>query len=427
MKFEPVLTRRFGTPDSPRLSGYQADGGYEGLKKALAMDAGAIIQTVTDSGLRGRGGAGFPTGRKWSFVPRDSGQPVYLTVNGDEGEPGTSKDREIMLRDPHRLIEGVLIAAVALGCELAYIYIRGEYGREIRAMEAALAEARDAGLVGDDVLGSGKKVRIYVQPGAGAYICGEETGMLSSIEGKPGKPKLKPPFPAVKGLFGCPTVVNNVETLACVPDIIVRGPDWFKSYGSPGNAGTRIFCLSGQLEKPGVYELPLGISLRRIIEEVGGGVRGGRKLGGVIPGGVSAPVLTPDEIDVPHDFDCLAKIGTMAGSAGVIVFDEDADVVAIATCIARFFAHESCGQCTQCREGTKWLARVLERFHDGEGTRQEIDLMLDVCAGMKGQTICVLSDGAAMAAEGFLQKYRPAFEARCCGEQLERNDRPWRE
>jgi NADH-quinone oxidoreductase subunit F len=425
MEETKIISKRFHQVDSHLLTNSLADGAYDALKKALTMAADDIVKTVLDSGLRGRGGAGFPAGRKWSFIPKDTGNPIFLTVNCDEGEPGTFKDREIVLNDPHLLLEGILITSIALGCERAYIYIRGEFAKEARFLETAIAEARTAGLIGQNILDSGKNVDIWVHRGAGAYICGEETGMLSSIEGKPGKPKLKPPFPAVKGLFGCPTVVNNVETLATVPPIINNGAEWYRSFGSENNAGTRLYGISGHVNKPGVYELPMGVTIRELIYDVAGGIRNGKTLKGVIPGGISAPVLTAEEIDIKHDFDTLMEAGSMAGSAGLIVMDEDTDMVDVATNAARFYAHESCGQCSPCREGTKWLANVLMKFHNGEGTEEELDMLLDVGRNMERQTICVLSDAAAMATRGFIEKYRDEFLARCKDKKVTNKTGVW--
>jgi NADH-quinone oxidoreductase subunit F len=334
-------------------------------------------------------------------------------VNGDEGEPGTFKDRYIMRYDPHLLLEGIAIAAQATGVETAYIYIRGEFYREYNILWEAIREAEKAGYLGDNFLDSGKKMKICVHRGAGAYICGEETGLLSSIEGKPGKPKLKPPFPAIKGLFGCPTVINNVETLSNVPSIIANGAEWYRNLGMNGKCGTRLFCISGHVNKPGVVELPMGYNLKDVIYEVAGGVRDNKKIKGVIPGGCSAPVLYPDEIDIPHDFDSLAKAGSMAGSAGVIVMDEDTDIVEVAHKIAHFYAHESCGQCSQCREGTGWLSKLVEKIYRGEATVDEVDLLEDVTTNMMQQTVCVLSDAAAMSIGAMVKKFREDFRAKC--------------
>src|SRR6185295_10108646 len=369
-----------------------------------------VIETTKASGLRGRGGAGFPTGMKWSFVPKDTGKPIYLCCNADESEPGTCKDRVIIERDPHQLIEGMIIASFAVDCHLAFIYIRGEFTYGYRVLEKALDQARAKGFLGQKIFGSGYDLDIVLHSGAGAYICGEETGLLESLEGKRGHPRQKPPFPAVSGLYGCPTVVNNVETLANLPHIFNRGVEWFKSMGSDEkNAGPKLYCVSGHVNKPSVVEREVGIPLPELIE-VCGGVRTGHKLKGVIPGGSSAPILTPDECDVRMDFDSLAKKGTMLGSAGCMVIDDSTCIVKLAWRTARFYAEETCGQCTQCREGTWWMDQVLHRIEHGHGRMQDLDMILDMCANMKGVTICVLSDACAMPVEAMIKKFREEFE-----------------
>jgi NADH-quinone oxidoreductase subunit F len=344
---------------------------------------------------------------KWSFVPKNTGKPTYLCCNADESEPGTCKDRVILERDPHQLIEGMIIASYAVDCHLAFVYIRGEFTLRYRVMEAALEEARAKGFLGRGILGSTFDLDIILHSGAGAYICGEETGLLESLEGKRGHPRQKPPFPAVHGLYGCPTVVNNVETLANLPHIFSRGVDWYRSIGSDEkNTGPKLYCVSGHVKKPAVVERELGIPLPELIHDVCGGMRNGNKLKGVIPGGSSVPILKADEIDVRMDFDSLAKKGTLLGSAGCMVIDETACIVKLAWRTARFYAEETCGQCTQCREGTWWMDQVLHRIEHGKGKMQDLDMILDMCTNMKGVTICVLSDACAMPVEAMIKKFR---------------------
>ncbi len=407
-----ILTKNIGVPDLTSIGVYESLGGYEGLRKALREYTPAqVVDLVKKSGLRGRGGAGFPTGMKWGFVPKSAGKPVYLCVNGDESEPGTFKDRVIIEKDPHQLIEGTIISAYALECRLAFIFLRGEFFHGAKVMEGALAEAYAKGYLGKNVLGTGYDLEIILHRGAGAYICGEETALLESIEGKRGHPRLKPPFPAVVGLYGCPTVINNVETLANVPHIINHGAEWFAAIGSERNTGTRLFGVSGHVVKPGVYEFPMGITLRELIYDHCGGIKGGRRLKAVVPGGSSVPVLTADQLDVRLDFDSVAKAGSMLGSAGVIVMDETTCMVKAVRRITRFYAEESCGQCTQCREGTEWLHQILTRIENGSGRPGELEILLDVCANMKGRTICPLSDAAAMPVESYVRKFYDEFAA----------------
>jgi NADH-quinone oxidoreductase subunit F len=407
---ERVLTRRFDRPDSHTLAAYRATGGYEPLRKALGLGREAIVAEVKKANLRGLGGAGFPTGTKWGFVPKGHTGPVYLVVNADEGEPGTFKDRYLLERDPHALIEGMLIAAYAIGCHTSFIYIRGEYVRPWRVFSAAVAEAEAAGLLGDDILGSGFRHRIVVHRGAGAYICGEETGLLSSLEGKKGWPKIKPPFPAVKGAFGQPTIVNNVETLACVPPIIERGGEWFAALGTRTQGGTRMYSVSGHVARPGVYELPVSATLRELVFEHAGGVPGGRALKAVVPGGSSAPILTASEIDVTMDVDGLRNAGTMAGSAGVIVLDETTCIPEALHVVARFYAHESCGQCTPCRECTGWIYKISARILAGKGVPQDADTIVDVAKRGSGTTICAFYDGAIGPYISYVEKFRSEFD-----------------
>ena len=430
-----IVTKNFGVEGSHTLRVYQQRGGWNGFKKALGMAPAAITDEVKKSALRGRGGAGFPTGLKWSFVPKDA-KRVYLVCNADESEPGTCKDRELMAYDPHLLLEGMAIASYAIGCQHAYIYIRGEMMREARIVQAAIDEAYTAGLLGraHSAQGGGFKVDVTLHRGAGAYICGEETALLNSLEGKRGWPRLKPPFPAVRGLFQQATVVNNVETLMNLPDIIDKGGDWFAKLGMGKSGGTRIVCVSGHVKKPGVYELPMGIPFRDMIYDVCGGMSGSGKLKGLIPGGSSMPPLDASEIDVPCEFDALMtdarikdveakpgvpfdmgggrKLKTMAGSGGIVVFDDTTDVVALCARIMKFYAHESCGQCTPCREGTGWLARVCTRLAKGDGRPGDVDLMANVAVGIAGNTICALGEAAAWPMLGFITKFRADFEAK---------------
>ncbi len=410
-----VLTRRFRLPNSHSIETYLQNDGYKAVEKALGMSQEDIINEVKASGLRGRGGAGFPTGMKWGFVPRTSPKPKYIMVNGDESEPGTCKDRLLMQYDPHQLIEGIIIAGQAVGAEQGYIYIRGEFRYLIEHMDRAIAEAYQRGFLGANIFGSGKTFHLATHSGAGAYECGEESALLESFEGKRGNPRIRPPFPAVAGAYQCPTILNNVETYCAVPSIILNGAAHFAGLGSPKNGGTRLFCLSGHVNKPGVYELPMGFNLMRMINEVGGGVRGGKKLKAVIPGGSSCPVLKADECDLAMDFDSVAAAKSMLGSGGVVVMDEDTCMVKAALRIMRFYAHESCGWCIPCREGTTWLRKLLQRFHDGMGTKSDIVLIGDLSKNMLGRTFCPLGDAAAMPTIAFVEKFRDEFEAHLDG------------
>jgi len=408
----PVLSRRFGEPAGAWWDAYEAGGGYLAARKALSMKPADVIAEVIRAQLRGLGGAGFPTGRKWTFVPTASPKPTYLVVNADEGEPGTFKDRYVLERDPHALLEGMIIAAYAIGSHKAYVYIRGEYFRPARRFAAAVAEAHAHGWLGKNIQGSGFDLEVVIHRGAGAYICGEETALLTSLEGGKGFPKLKPPFPAVSGLFQCPTIVNNVETLACVPFILREGADRFTDLGTLKQGGTRLFSVSGHVNRPGLYEAPAGVTLRELIESdtYAQGVRAGRTLKAVIPGGISAKVLTAAEIDVAMDFDSLLAAGTMAGSAGVIVMDETTCMLDALLSATRFFAHESCGQCSPCREGTGWLHRILRRISDGRGRVQDLDDLLAIARDMEGKTICVFADAAAWPVQSYITKFRPELE-----------------
>jgi NADH-quinone oxidoreductase subunit F len=407
-----VLTKRFGLPNSAHIDTYLANGGYQAIRKALEMSQDQIIGEVKTSNLRGRGGAGFPSGMKWGFIPRNTGKPVYIVVNADESEPGTCKDRLLMEYDPHQLLEGMLIAARAVGSKHGYIYIRGEYRYLIDVMDKAIKEAYDRGYLGKNLFGTDFEFHAYTHSGAGAYECGEESALLESLEGKRGIPRLKPPFPAVSGAWQSPTLLSNVETFCAVPAIIENGGQWFADLGTPKNGGTRLFCLSGHINKPGVYELPMGYNLIKMIDEVGGGVWKGKKLKAVIPGGSSCPVLKADECDLAMDYDTVAKAGSMLGSGGVVVMDEDTDMVKACLRIMRFYAHESCGWCIPCREGTTWLRKLLQRFVDGLGTSKDIDLIGDLAKAMLGRTFCALGDAAAMPTISFVEKFREEFEAK---------------
>jgi NADH-quinone oxidoreductase subunit F len=411
-----VLTRRFGLPNSRSIDTYLASDGYKAIDQALRqMTPEQVIEEVKSSALRGRGGAGFPAGLKWSFVPREAPKPKYIVVNADESEPGTCKDRLLMENDPHQLIEGVLIAARAVDAHTGFIYTRGEYRYLIDILDQAIEEAYRRGYLGENILGTGFQFDLYTHTGAGAYECGEESALLESLEGKRGIPRIRPPFPAVVGAFKCPTVLNNVETFCAAPWILLNGGHAYADLGTKKNGGTRLFCLSGHVNRPGVYELPMGFPLRRMIEEVGGGVPGGKKVKAVIPGGSSCPVLTESEIDVPMDFDSLQQIGSMLGSGGVVVMDEDTCMVQVALRIMRFYAHESCGWCIPCREGTMWLRKLLARFHSGGGVETDINLIGELSQNMLGKTFCPLGDAAAMPTISIVKKFRGEFEAHLNG------------
>jgi len=427
-----IVTQRFGDEKAKTVAGYEASGGYTVMRKALTKRPDDITAEVKASNLRGRGGAGFSTGVKWGFVPKDS-KVVHLVCNADESEPGTCKDRELIYWDPHLLIEGMVISAHALKAVHNYIYIRGEMMREYVVLQKAVDEAYQKGYLGKNILGTGVDCHLTVHRGAGAYICGEETALLNSLEGERGQPRLKPPFPAVKGLFGNPTIVNNVETLMNVPSIIDKGGAWFNELGMGRSGGTRMLCVSGHVEKPGVFELPMGITFNQIINDVCGGVWKGRTVKAVIPGGVSMPPLDADELDVPCEFDALQtderikpvmvrpdqpfdlgggrQLRTMAGSGGVVVMDDQTDIPMAVWRIMKFFAHESCGQCTPCREGTGWLEKVTRRVAHGTGKADDIELLASIAHGIAGNTICALGDAAAWPMLGFLTKYRADFEA----------------
>ena len=413
-----ILTKRWGKPDSAALAGYRADGGYAALDKALGMEPAAVVDEVKKSNLRGRGGAGFATGLKWTFLPKDV-RPRYLTINADESEPGTFKDRYIIEHDPHQLIEGIAITCYALDIHLAYVYIRGEFPKQALILEKAIAEARAAGVIGAKLLG--KKdfdLQIHVHRGAGAYICGEESALLESLEGKKGYPRLKPPFPAVVGLWGKPTIINNVETIANIPWIVANGGEAFAALGTGKTGGTRLFGVSGHVNRPGVYEKPAAYNLKRLIMEDCGGIPGGRKVKAVIPGGSSSPVLRGDEIDISLEVDAVKAAGSMSGSGGIIVFDDSTCMVRALARISKFYAEESCGQCTPCREGTSWMEGIVEKIEHGHGTAGDVEKLEQIAGNIGGNTICALGDAAAMPVQSFVKKFRDEFvrhveERRC--------------
>jgi NADH-quinone oxidoreductase subunit F len=408
---ESILFRNAWKKDAATIETYKAGGGYANLKKYLSLTPDEIIETVKKSGLRGRGGAGFPTGLKWSFLPKDNPKPRYLCVNADESEPGTYKDRVILENDPHQLVEATVVSCHAIRSKQAYIYIRGEFHEGHRALDKAVVDAYAAGYVGKNILGTGVDVDIVVHRGAGSYECGEETALIESLEGKRGQPRLKPPFPAVVGLYGCPTIVNNVETLCNVPQILERGAEWFASYGTEKNGGPKLYSISGDVVRPGSYEAPMGrITLRQLIDDYAGGIKGGRKLKAVIPGGSSTPILRADEIDVSMDFDSIAKAGSMLGSAGTIVMDDSRCMVWAAKNLIYFYKHESCGKCTPCREGTGWLLRLLTRLEDGEGTDRDIETVLKVVDSIAGKTVCPFGDAAIAPPQSNIAKFREEFE-----------------
>src|SRR3990172_7371263 len=422
-KFEPVLLARIHKPESAALAGYRADGGYETLKKALGMAPDAVTAIVKDAGLRGRGGAGFSAGVKWTFLPKNHPGPIYLCVNADESEPGTFNNRILMEQDPHQLLEGIAIACHAIRSHIAYIYLRYEYGKSYRVLDAAIRECYAAGLLGTNILGSGFDLDVFLHRGAGAYICGEETGLIESLEGKRAWPRIKPPFPAIEGLFRKPTIVNNVETLCCVTHILRRGPDWFKSIGVPpdpknprdqGSYGPKLYCISGHVNKPGCVELPLGVTVRELIDEHAGGVWKGRQAKAVVPGGISMGFLSAAELDTPLDFAGPGRAGCLGlGTAAVVVVDDQTSMVDVLYNCCPFMSHDSCGQCTPCREGTAWMTKILERIRSGEGKLEDLDLLYEVAAAVgviPGTTICGLSDGAAWPVKNAISKFRDEFE-----------------
>ncbi len=409
MSMEPLLLPPI--PDLHTLDGYEAHGGYAMLRKALTMKPEDVTGEVKKSNLRGRGGACFPTGLKWTFMPKQSTMPKYLCVNGDESEPGTFKDRQIFECNPHLLIEGAIIAGYAIGAGTAYLYIRGEYAKWIRLMQKAIDDAAAKGYLGENILGSGFSMNLYIHRGAGAYICGEESSLMNSIEGWRGYPRVKPPFPAQFGLWGCPTTINNVETIANVPVILRLGAEAYARIGAPKHPGPILVGVSGHVNRPGVYEMPTGVLLTEIIERYAGGVPGNRKIKAVIPGGSSTMILRGEEIaGVTMDFEGLKAAGSSVGTAGMIVMDEDTDLIGVITRIAKFYWHESCGQCTPCREGTGWMFKILQRFEKSEATAADIDLLLDVANNIEGNTICALGDAAAWPVQSMIRRFRDEFE-----------------
>jgi NADH-quinone oxidoreductase subunit F len=411
LAFERVITANWGDDSVRSLRGYEEKGGYRGLRKALDMSPDDVIQVVKDSGLRGRGGAGFPTGMKWSFVPQDTGKPTYVTVNFDESEPGTCNNRELMEREPHQMLEGAMIAAYAIRCHTVFVYCRGEFLWPGTVVQRAIDELYASGYAGSGILGSDYDLDIVLHRGAGAYICGEETALLSSLEGFRGQPRLRPPFPAVEGLYASPTVINNVETLCNVPHIVARGADWFKSQGTERAPGTKMFTISGKVERPGNYELPLGTPFRVLLEEYGGGVLGGKTLKAWTPGGSSTPFLTADHLDVGLDFESIAEAGSLLGTGAVMVMDRDDCIVEAARRLTAFYAHESCGKCTPCREGTWWAERVLGRIENGYGREEDMPLLSEVGGNILFRAFCALADGAVSPIASTLQYFMDEYQA----------------
>ena len=410
MPLTPVLTKRWLSPRSWTLETYEQLEGYQGLRKALTeMTPDEVITVVKDSSLRGRGGAGFPTGMKWQFIPQNDGKPHYVVVNADEGEPGTCRDAPLMMADPHSLIEGIVIASYAVRCNVAFIYLRGELVHALRRLQHAIREAYEAGYLGKDILGTGFDLELVVHSGAGAYICGEETALLDSLEGYRGQPRLKPPFPATAGLYASPTVVNNVGTLASVPAIVLGGADWWKAMGPERSPGTSIFSLSGRVNRPGQYEAPMGSTLRELLE-MAGGIRAGHELKFWTPGGSSTPLLTAEHLDVPLDFDSVVKAGSMNGTSALQIFDDSDSVVYAVYKWTTFYAHESCGKCTPCREGTYWMVQILRRILSGQGTTEDLDTLLDTCDNINGRAFCALGDGATSPITSSLQYFRGEYE-----------------
>lgn len=411
---ETILLKNMEQPGyTGSLQEYEATGGYQALQHVVREKAPSeLVEMVKQSGLRGRGGAGFPTGMKWGFLPKDDKGPRYLCCNADESEPGTFKDRQLMERDPHQVIEGIAIACYAIGAETAYIYIRGEFRLGARILERAVHDAYQAGYLGRNILGTDVTIQVYVHQGAGAYICGEETALLESLEGKRGLPRVKPPFPATHGLYNKPTVVNNVETLANLPHIMKHGPEWFASIGAaPKSTGTRIFCVSGHVKRPGNYEVPMGIPFRELIYEHAGGMRGEKPLKAIIPGGASAPFLTEEHLDVGLDFESVAQVGSMLGSGGVTVMEEGTNMVWAALRLMEFFYHESCGKCTPCREGSSWLVQTMQRIWDKNGRKEDLDLLTDLCQNIGGRTVCAFGDAEIAPILSTLRYWRSEYEA----------------
>ncbi len=424
MSAERIITARWDEPNTVWIDRYVQTGGYEGLRKALTMSPENVIEEVKSSGLRGRGGAGFPTGVKWSFVPQDTGKPTYLVVNFDESEPGTFNNRELVERDPHQFLEGAIIAAYAVRCRTAFVYVRGEFLEPGRILERAVAEAYDRGFLGRDILGSGYDLDVVLHRGAGAYICGEETGLLESLEGFRGQPRQRPPFPAVEGLYASPTAINNVETLANVPHILVRGAPWFASIGTEKSYGTKIFSVSGKVERPGNYEVPMGTPARVVIEEHAGGVLDGKRLKAWTPGGSSTPFLTAEHLDTPLDFESIAAAGSLLGTGAMIVTDERDCMVEATRRLMVFYAHESCGKCTTCREGTWWALRVLTRIEDGLGRAEDLDLLENLCGNMLFRGFCPLVDGAVSPVSSSLLHFRDEYAAHVLERRCPFSERP---
>jgi NADH-quinone oxidoreductase subunit F len=407
-----ILSAKFDIKDAHKIEVAKEHGAYSTLDKVFSMKPEDVIELVKNSGLRGRGGAGFPAGVKWGFLPKGTGKPVYLAVNSDESEPATFKDRYILVKDPHMMIEGIIICSYAIGSHDTYIYIRGEYTTQVKALQAAIDEAYAAGYLGDKVAGHDFKLNVTVHRGAGAYVCGEETALLESIEGRKGQPRSKPPFPAVSGLYGCPTIINNVQSIASLPFILENGADAYKAYGTEKSSGTHLFGISGHVEKPGMYELPLGLPLLEVIDKVAGGVWKGRKLKGVIPGGSSTPVLLPEEAKtVTLDYESMAEHKTMFGSGGIVVLDETVDMVELVKNLIDFYHHESCGQCTPCREGLGWMLKIIKKILKGEGSMDDVNLLRELCDNIEMKTVCVLSAACTMPVRSYLDKFRHEFEA----------------
>lgn len=405
------MFKHIDVPDQYRIDTYIKNGGYRALAQALKEHTpDELIEIVKKSGLRGRGGAGFPAGMKWGFVPKDSPKPRFLLCNADEGEPGTFKDRTLIENDPHQLIEGIIIASYAIGAHRAFIYIRGEFYFGAKRLEEAIEGCHQKGYLGKNILGSGFDLDLSIYRGAGAYVCGEETSLMESIEGNRANPRLKPPFPAAVGLYQNPTVINNVETLSNLPHIVLNGGEWYANIGMPKSTGTKIFSLSGHVNKPGNYELPMGVTLRELIYEHGGGIKNNRRLKAVIPGGVSTPILTADLLDVKMDFDSLYEAGSLLGSGATMVMDETTCMVKVAHRISRFFEHESCGKCVPCREGTRWIRQIMGRIENGKGREEDIELLRDICANVAGKTVCPLADGAVVPITSTIEKFRDEYE-----------------
>ncbi|MFG1909105.1 NADH-quinone oxidoreductase subunit NuoF [Kribbella sp. NPDC048928] len=406
----PVLSDNWDQIRSWQLSSYQRSGGYDALRTAFTMQPADVVATVKDSGLRGRGGAGFPTGMKWSFIPQDNPKPKYLVVNADESEPGTCKDIPLMMASPHTLVEGVIISSYAIRASVAFIYVRGEVLHVIRRLQQAVQEAKDAGFIGQNILGSGYDLDVVVHAGAGAYICGEETALLDSLEGRRGQPRLRPPFPAVAGLYGCPTVINNVESIASVPAIIKNGADWFGSMGTEKSKGMTLYSLSGHVTHPGQYEAPMGITLRQLID-LAGGVREGHELKFWTPGGSSTPLLTSEHLDVPLDYEGVGSVGSMLGTKALQIFDDSVCVVRAVLRWTEFYKHESCGKCTPCREGTWWLVQILERLEKGEGSEEDLETLLDLSENITGRSFCALADGATAPITSSIAHFKDEYLA----------------